>query len=237
MSRWGRCGTLDRRILILYRMTPGAPQSLLPNSLRPAEVQNWSLAGIAFVRRNIARARLLHASLAAWQTAVHFVLVHDRTDDAQRLAAWVTRRDCSARWPSWPGARGARHHARFQVTERGNGIDLLGDSDDRAMHVALKADLVPVHPEGSLFRSTDQARQCLWEPLTALGLTGESPGPGGTAQVRFQPLKARLVEASVFEGLAREAGTRVEFDSAYWLRDDELSWAGQGTLCCDVATA
>jgi hypothetical protein len=97
----------------------------------------------------------------------------------------------------------------------------------------LQADLVQVMPEGSIFRSADQARLCLWESAKTLGLvTGASP-----SQVRFQPLKARLVESSVFERMDREAAGRVEFDSAYWLRDDELAWAGEGTLCCDAATA
>ncbi len=105
------------------------------------------------------------------------------------------------------------------------------------MHVALQADLVPAHPEGSIFRSAEQARQCLWEPMVSLGLAGGSIGAARSAQVRFQPLKARMVEASVFERLARDARGQIEFDSAYWLRDDELVWSGEGTLCCDVATA
>ena len=83
---------------------------------------------------------------------------------------------------------------------------------------------MPVMPEGSIFRSTDQARLCLWESVTSLGLAAEA----SPSQVRFQPLKARLVESSVFERLDREAQGRVEFDSAYWLRDDEPAWAGEG---------
>ena len=243
MSKWVRCGTVDCRVLILYRMAPDAPISLLPGSVRPAEVQGRSLAGIAFCRRSVARARILRAPFTAWQTAVHFVLACDPAREPERLVAWVTRRDCSScwqlwgRWQLWGSHRGSRHHARFHVTERGDGVDLSGDSDDRSMHVALQADLVPAHPEGSIFRSAEQARQCLWEPMVSLGLAGGSIGAARSAQVRFQPLKARMVEASVFERLARDARGQIEFDSAYWLRDDELVWTGEGTLCCDVATA
>lgn len=237
MSKWVRCGTVDCRILILYRMAPGAPLAVLPGSLRPAEVQGRALAGIAFCRHSVARARLLRAPFPTWLTAVHFVLTCDPARESERLVPWVTRRDSSARWQAWGGRRGVRHHARFQVHERGNGVDLSGDSDDRAMHVALQADLVPVHPEGSIFRSADQARQCLWEPLAALGLAEGAVGSARAVPVRFQPLKVRLVEASVFERLAHDARNQLEFDSAYWLREDELVWAGAGTLCCDVATA
>lgn len=237
MSKWVRCGTVDCRILILYRMAPGASLSLLPSSLRPADVQGRSLAGIAFCRHSVARARLLRAPFPAWQTAVHFVLACDPARESERLVAWVTRRDSSARWPWWTNRGSIRHYARFQWRERGDGIDLSGDSADRSMHVALQADLVPAHPEGSVFRSADQARQCLWEPLVSLGLIEGAVGSPRSLPLRFQPLKVRLMEASLMERLAQDARSQLEFDSAFWLRDDELVWAGAGTLCCDVATA
>jgi hypothetical protein len=241
MRKLSRCGAVDRRVLILYRVAPKVVSELLPSGVCAMEVQGRAVAGIAFARHRMAKSRLLPARLVSAHTASHFFLVTGSRRDVHGDAAFVTRYDCSSRLHLWIGGRLPYHHARFRVVEGCESLELVGDSDDRAMHLSLQAQVVRSMPAGSMFRTPAQATECLRECAGGLGL---APGgaasveaPGTRRRLRFQPLKVERLESSIFEDLMRGAPGLVEFDSAYWVREDEFAWAAEGTLCCDVATA
>ncbi|MHB0957569.1 MAG: hypothetical protein ACYC0X_26110 [Pirellulaceae bacterium] len=241
MRKLTDCGVVDRRVLILYRVVPEVLSEALPWGVRALEIHGRAVAGIAFARHRMAKSRLLPARLVSSHTASHFVVVTGSQQSGGRDAALVTRCDCSSRFRLWIGGRPIYHHARFRVVEERESLELVGDSDDRAMHLSLRAHVVRNLPHGSIFRTPGQAmeflRACAGELDLTLGGAVEMDTSETGRRLRLQPLKVERLESSIFENLRRGALERVEFDSAYWVRDDEFAWAAEGTLCCDIATA
>ena len=54
---------------------------------------------------------------------------------------------------------------------------------------------------------------------------------------RLIPLHVSHLESSVFADPQWFLDGAAEFDSAYWLRDEEVVWSKQASICCDIATA
>ena len=238
-------GTIDRRILILFRILPQVLEGVLPGDVRPREIRGCVLGGIALSRRRGVRTSLLPVRLTTSHNAVHFLLVDPPGTTQRHGGTLVTRCDTSSRLQAWIGGHGIQrskqHHARFRVSESKDSIELVSDSDDHAMHLAFKARIDRSIPRTSFFRSSQQAYELLRESLVALGLTprevevmGE---PRAIRRSRLHPLIMERLESSVFSDARFTSAEAVQFDSAFWLRDDEFAWSGQGALCCDVATA
>ena len=138
MRKLSHCGAVDRRVLILYRVAPEVVSEVLPSGV--------CAGGGAGPRGGRDRVRPPSDGQVASAAGTSGVRAHglpflpgDRqsTGCCQGDAAFVTRYDCSSRLHLWIGGRLPYHHARFRVVEGSESLELVGDSDDRAMHLSL----------------------------------------------------------------------------------------------------
>ena len=236
---------MDRRILILYRFAPELAERVLLPGYQPRKLKGFALGGIALLRCAGVHSPLLPARIVACENALHFVNGLRVVQHRAEAGVMVMRYDTSSRLHAWIGGERRwhcrHHHARFRVVESAESIDIRCDSDDHQMHVAMKARVDRNMCRQSVFRSTDQVLHLLQNELRSLGLTRRDPGglsssrPIRTAQLI--PLSVERLESSVFGDARKFPSGSVEFDSAYWLRDDELVWGDEGAICCDIATA
>lgn len=236
---------IDRRILILYRIAPEHAERMMVPGHQPRKLKGYSLGGIALVRCARVHSPLLPARMMACENALHFVCGLRIVQQRAEASALVMRYDTSSRLHAWIGGERRwhcrHHHARFEVQESPEMIDIECDSDDRRSHVAIQAHLDRKICRQSVFHSTDQVLHLLQSELRSLGLT-RCDGSGSSRrrsirQSQLIPLRVDRLESSLFEDQQRFPAGSVQFDSAYWLRDDELVWSDDGTLRCDVATA
>ncbi len=238
MPRLSRTELVDRRILILYRVSADALGQLCPAAARPRS-SCCAVAGIVFRRRTV-RAWLVPARCGTSQCATHFMRLPDdlRADVCPGIIP--LRHDSSSRWQTWGAASGGRHHARFQVVDRLDSLELVGDSDDRQMHLALKARVARELPGGSMFRSVSQVAGYLAADLARLGLVtaARSVGSGDVwRHLRLEPLDVMQLESSFFDRWRQSHPEWVEHDSAFLLREEQLGWSQEGTFCCHMVPA
>ena len=107
--------------------------------------------------------------------------------------------------------------------------------------MAIDAHPQPTPPSQSMFLSKDQVLEMLQDDLRATGLIpkrrrGNANGRS-ICQSQLIPLHVTQLQSSVFADPQRFPDDAAQFDSAYWLREDEVVWSEQGTVCCDIATA
>lgn len=239
MPKLARTEWVDRRILILYRVSAAVLEQLLPAATTRTGVE-CALAGIAFRRRRMMRSRLVPARFGTSQCVTHFVRLPAGSGARGRSSVLALRHDNSSRWQTWWTAAGGGHHARFRVVDGIDSLELAGESDDRQMHLFLRARVTRSLPEGSMFRSVPQAAECLAADLAGLGLLGSANvmGQGGAwSHLRMEPLDVTQLESSFFDRWREQGPGLVEFDSAFSLREDQLAWSHEGTLCCHMVPA
>ena len=231
---------LGQRLLLVFRAEPASLAPWLSDDFQLRPFLGLGIAGI-WIERQERVSRLLPARLAATQSVVHHLYVTSKqAPHRDRAGVLIVRRDTSSRWKSWSTVGPElvrRHHARFRIRRGRESIDLVVDSDDRVMHVALAAQLSKELPACSAFRSIADATAFL-QPgssfLEAVEGTPKSEAPQ-SAKWRLQPLSVQRVESSLF-GSHPSTGP-LQFDSAFALRSIEWSWQQEPAFCGDAATA
>ena len=115
-------GTIDRRILVNYRVDPNVLSPILPNPFRPQIVNGYGIAGICLIRLKNIRPQLLPAFAGIGsENAAHRIAVEWEQSDEGHVGVDVPRRDTSSRLNTLAGGRffpGVHHHARFHSEEQ-----------------------------------------------------------------------------------------------------------------------
>lgn len=230
---------------MLYRVQPERTAIALPDGLQLRALDNgFAVGGIALVRRSPVSSSLLPLRLVTSKNVLHFLSVERMRRDHLQTGAIVMRYDTSSRWNAWVG-RGwhwgrRHHHARVEICDSTESIRVRCDSDDHAMHLAFCARPRRDASRASVFQAKDRLLQMLQHDLRGvLPLRNRGSRTAGRrlCQSQLIPLRIEQLESSLFDDADHFADGAAEFDSAYWLRDDEVVWSGSGSLCCDIATA
>lgn len=236
-------GTIDRRILVNYRVDPEIIEPLLPPPFRPKVVQGHALAGICLIRLRGVRPSWAPTWLGlSSENAAHRITVEWDTPDGVREGVFVRRRDTDSRLNALAGGRlfpGIHNHARFTVRETLDHFEVALRSDDGDTSLSVVADLADTWSSTSLFRSLAEASE-----FFAAGSLGYSPTPNPR---RFQglelacrnwhvePLAVAGVRSSLFDDPVLFPPGSAEFDCALLMRDIEHEWHGREDLCCQSA--
>ncbi|MCI0357692.1 MAG: DUF2071 domain-containing protein [Planctomycetaceae bacterium] len=238
-------GTIDRRILVNYRVDPAAIEPLLPPPFRPKIVHGYALAGICLIRLRGVRPRWLPPLVGqSSENAAHRIAAVWDTPAGVREGVYVRRRDTNSRLNVMAGGRvfpGIHHHASFRVRETSRHFEVAMRSDDSDTSVSVIADLADGWPSSSIFCSLDEASA--FYAAGSLGYSATSD-PG-----RFQGLElacrdwhvellaVRHVASSLFDDSTLFPPGSVEFDSALLMRGIEHEWHGREDLCCGLWNA
>src|SRR6266700_4211041 len=136
-------GTIDRRLLINYRVDPDYLQRLLPGSFRPKLIHGMGVAGICLIRLKQLRPRALPAPFGlSSENAAHRIAIEWEEHGKRREGVYIPRRDTSSRFNTLIGGRlfpSIHHHAHFEVTEEDETVSIQMASDDDETQVAVKA--------------------------------------------------------------------------------------------------
>lgn len=231
-------GTIDRRMLINFRVAPEVLQGILPEPFRVKTVHGLGMAGICLIRLNNMRVRFAPAALGLTsENAAHRIAVEWDENGRVREGVFIPRRDTSSRFNQLAGGRlfpGIHNLAKFNVRETDTELCLHMESDDGVSRVVVEARTAQHLPEGSIFHSVAEASEFFERGALGYSIAAKPGEFDGLELKSFNwhvtPLAVHRVESSFFGDRSRFPAGSVEFDSALLMRGIEHEWLGRRTF-------
>lgn len=228
-------GTIDRRILVNYRVDPDVAAKLLPHPFRPKLYRGFAMAGICLIRLRHARPGFLPKWLGtSSENAAHRIAVEWDEGESVREGVYVPRRDTSSRMNSIVGGRlfpGIQHHARFTVQESSRHFEVSLNSDDQVTHLAVTGDVSNQLPTASLFTSLEEASSFYQAGSVGYSATVDSRKFQGIElqchRWQIEPLEVLSAESSYFDDRSQFPDGSITFDCALLMRGIEHEWHGR----------
>lgn len=235
-------GTIDRRILVNYRVDPEVLARVLPAPFRPKLHADHGVAGICLIRLKDVRPAMAPECLGGLssENAAHRVAVEwDGPDGAPREGVYIPRRDTDSRLNALVGGRlfpGVHHHATFDVAEDGRRFCVAMKADDGSAQLEVDSALAPALQEGSIFDSLEDSSTFFERGSLGYSDTGREGVYDGlelkTQAWRVEPLEVARVASSWFGDRDRFPAGSVSYDHALLMRDIPHEWLGRDSLCC-----
>jgi uncharacterized protein YqjF (DUF2071 family) len=229
--------TIERRLLVNYRIDPEVVMKLLPAPLRPQLVSGHAVGGICFLR--LARLRPAHfPSMLGSKTenVAHRFAVEWDDDEGTQAGVFVPRRDTSSRLTALAGDKlfpGAYHVARFKVHERGSGLRIAVDSPDGTLALSVSAYAAP-SLGGELFGTVDNALTFFRQGSLGFSPSGKSGSLIGVRLLSMswegRPVSVDHMASSLFDDDQVFPKGSCTLDSALVMRDIPVRWCNEGAL-------
>jgi Uncharacterized conserved protein (COG2071) len=229
--------TIERRLLVNYRIDPDVVARLLPAPFRPQLVSGSAVGGVCFIRLGSLRSAHFPSALGSrTENVAHRFAVEWDDDHGTQVGVFVPRRDTSSRLTALAGDKlfpGAYHLARFEVHESESGIQIGVGSRDGTLALSVSAQEAP-SLGGELFGSLNEALAFFRQ-----GSLGFSPrgGTGGLVGVRLITEswegRAVLVDhivSSMFDNVRDFPKGSCTLDSALVMRNLPVRWRNEGML-------
>ena len=232
-------GTIERRILVNYRVAPDALARILPRPFRPWIVNGFGIGGVCLIRLGGIRVRGLPRAIGITsENAAHRIAVEWDTADGLVRGVYVPRRDTSSWINRIAGGRvfpGEHHAARFDVAEGGEHFTVSMASDDGSARVAVAARVAPAFTPTPAFASFGEASQFFESGSLGCSATRRS-GEFDAIELRcsawrMEPLDVERVESSFFDDRSAFPEGSASFDSAMLMRGVDHEWHGRESLC------
>lgn len=226
-------GTIRRRILVNYRVSPEVIQPLLPARFRPKLHNDHAVAGICLIRLEHIRPKMLPEVIGiSSENAAHRVAVlWDDENGVTREGVFIPRRDTDSPLNHFLGGKafpGEYNLATFKVEESGSSIDFSMNSKDGTVAVEVKGTASGSLPESSIFGSVSEAS--LFFESGSLGYSARRNSDEldaielETKEWRVEPLSIEKVYSSYFADEQRFPKGSVEFDHTLIMRNIAHEW-------------
>jgi uncharacterized protein YqjF (DUF2071 family) len=223
--------TIQRRLLISYRIDPERAATLVPRPFRPQVINDHAVGGVCLIR--MSGLRPARAPLAAGLTTenlAHRFAVEWDDEHGSHTGVYIPRRDTSSRITATVGASifpGAYHLARFTVAESPDSIRISVRSRDRAVSLTVAAE--PAAALNSrLFVSLEEATDFFRH-----GATGFSPSAADdcldavqlrAADWQARPMTISALTSSIFDDAAAFPAGTCTVDSALIMTNISARW-------------
>jgi uncharacterized protein YqjF (DUF2071 family) len=235
--------TIERRLLVNYRIDPELVMAQLPAPFRPHVRSGWAVGGVCFIRLRALRPPHIPGTLGlTTENVAHRFAVDWDDSDGAHTGVYVPRRDTDSRVASLAGGRlfpGDYHLAHFEVEDAGSQISIDVTSRDSVTQLSVSAHRAD-DLGGALFGSVGQAIEFFRH-----GSLSYSPGtePGVLDGVGLdcsmweaQPVSVDKMTSSLFDDSSTFPAGRCMLDSGLIMRELPVRWFAQGHLAAPVDT-
>lgn len=232
-------GTIDRRVLLNYRLDPAAVQRVLPAGFRPKLFAGYGVGGVCMIRFARLRPRYVPGWLGLGsENAAHRIAVEWDQDGVTREGVFIPRRDTNSVFNRVLGGRvfpGLFSRAAFASRESATAVALrIERAGGGGIEVAFSGRVAAVLPAGSIFPSVETAAG-----FFSLGATGYS---ATRHAARFHgmelhslnwtvaPMAIDEARSAFFDDRERFPDGTAEVDCALLMRGVEHEWHSRPDL-------
>jgi hypothetical protein len=200
---------------------------------QPKLQKGHAIAGICLIRLEHVRPRHLPAAVGiASENAAHrTAVIWMDADGKPHQGVFIARRDTGSLLNQMAGGRifpGEHHHARFDVEDTGNAVDLQMRSDDGSVRVEVRGHTGEGLPATSCFDNLEQASRFFEGGAVGYSVTSDPHRLDGlrlaTQRWSVEPLAIDHVFSSYFSDEERFPKGSVQLDCALLMRDIEHEW-------------
>jgi hypothetical protein len=231
-------GIIDRRVLLNYRIEPGALQRVLPPPFQPKLYGSHGVGGVCLIRFKQLRPRFMPAWLGLGsENAAHRIAVQWEQDGELREGVFIPRRDTNSWFNKVLGGRvfpGIFQRSRFEASESDSRVSLRIVRTDGGTEIAFAGHVAETLPPTSIFPSTEAAAG-----FFSLGATGYSAtyteGHYHGMELHslnwtVSPLAIEQAQSCFFDDQQRFPRGSAELDCALLMRGIEHEWHSRPDL-------
>ncbi len=231
-------GTIDRRILLNYRVAPEVLHRVLPKPFRPKLFAGSGIAGVCMIRFAALRPRYVPAWLGLGsENAAHRIAVEWVTDGVPHEGVYIPQRNTNSVFNRVLGGRvfpGIFQGARFESSDSADAVGLRIVSADGSPEVSFRGTVASQLASTSVFPTLDAAAG-----FFSLGATGYSAThrPNSFHGMELHSLNWAVTPLNVEERFSRYFAdhTRfpigsVELDCALLMRGIAHEWRSRPDL-------
>lgn len=235
-------GTIQRRILVNYRIDPNVVKAILPQPFRPKLVNGSAIGGICLIRLHGIRPRFFPFRWGLRsENVAHRIAVEWDVDGQTHEGVYIPRRDTSSRLNSIVGGRifpGVHHHASFVVQETPSSFSVDVNSDDGKTRVSLLGTVTETFPSSSVFGSLKEASDFFQRGSLGYSdahIRGEFDGLElRCGDWKMETLHVEKIQSSFFDDRSRFPADSIQLDATLLMRELEHEWHGREDLCCST---
>ena len=231
-------GTIDRRILLNYRIDPSILQKVIPAQFRPKLYRGYGIAGVCMIRFRALRPRYVPSWLGIdSENAAHRIAVEWEEDGTTREGVFIPRRDTGSTFNKAFGGRafpGIFEKSRFISEDKRGSFGLKIVRDDGSDQIDFAGRVSTAISRTSIFPSTDEAAN-----FFALGATGYSATHDANhfhgMELRclnwnIEPLAIERAHSAFYDDRTVFPEGAIALDSALVMRNIEHEWHSRPDL-------
>ena len=231
-------GTIERRVLLNYRIAPDILARALPAPYRPKTYAGWGIGGICMIRFKGLRPQ----GMPSWvgfnsENAAHRIAVAWNQDGQEMEGVYIPRRDTNSWFNKTLGGRvfpGIFNRSQFQVEETETFIAVRIVRKDGGVEAAFVGETTEQLPSTSVFPSLAEATGFFSLGATGYSATHEPDHYHGmelrTLNWTIEPLRITEAVSCFFADRDRFPGGSVELDCALLMRNVEHEWHSRPDL-------
>jgi hypothetical protein len=224
--------TIERRLLINYRVDPDVVAPLLPPPLQPQLVHDWAVAGICLIRLTRVRPRgvpriIGHSS----ENAAHRIAVEWDAADGHDTGVFIPRRDTNSVTNVLAGGRlfpGEHHYARITTRATPESLSITIDSQDPTAAVDVTVEPADTLSDSMLFPDLQAASAFFEQGSAGYSATRNPNRLDGLAltthEWRLEPLHIRAAKSGFFADPQHFPTGSALLDSAFLMRNVQVEW-------------
>jgi hypothetical protein len=240
-------GTIRRRILLNYRVTPDVARAVLPTRFRPKLFGGHAIAGICLIRLEGIRPKGFPSFTGiSSENSAHRIAVEWEDDHGEtQQGVFVPRRDTDSRMNALAGGRvfpGVHHHSKFIVDDHDGQISMRILADDiEPPLIEFEVSETEAFPDASVFPSLNDSSE-----FFEAGCVGYSTRPGSctldglllkVSDWRVSPLSVHCARSAYYDDRSIFPDGSIEFDHALLMRDIPHEWHSEPTMTSEKPKA
>lgn len=231
-------GTIERRILLNYRLDPATLQRSLPRPFRPKLFQGYGVGGVCMIRFGGLRPRFVPRWMGLGsENAAHRIAVEWDQDGERREGVFIPRRDTNSPFNKMVGGRvfpGIFQSSSFMARETSSSVAVRIVRNDGHEEIAFAGHVSERLPRASIFPSLAEATG-----FFSLGATGYSAthteGHYHGMELRcldwtIVPVQVEEARSCFFDDRERFPEGTAQLDSALLMRGIAHEWHSRPDL-------